>query len=365
MIAFVVGTTAELIKIAPVFHACERRGSRPLIWFTGQHVDDVAEMLDRLGLPEPTRWLARGVRGRDLERPGDVPRWMRDVVVSFRSSRREMRAELRADGKVPTVLVHGDTFTTVVGSVIGRLLGARVGHIEAGMRSGSLRSPFPEEANRRLVSRLVQLHFAPSEREVTNLRRARGDVVGTSANTVVDSLKLLRGTGSAEPQDLPDQFGVATLHRFELVRDEQALEGVLHVLHRASRTTPIMFFVGASERARIERYGLSHLFDDRLVLRPKLPYLDFLPVLGKASFVVTDSGGLQQECAYLGLPCLVHRERTESHHGLGVNVTLSGLDLSKVEDFLASPERYSTKADLDAFEPSEVIADYLTAKGAL
>lgn len=364
MIAFVVGTTAELIKIAPVFHACQARGREPALWFTGQHVADVPELLDRLGLPEPTRWLARGVTGQDLQRPKDVPRWLSAVTGSVWRERRALRAELAADGCLPLVVVHGDTFTTVVGAVLGRLLGARVAHVEAGLRSGSLRSPFPEEGNRRIVGRLVDLHFPPTPREVANLRGHRGAVVLTGANTVLDSLKLL---AAADPHQLPlpARYGVATLHRFELMQDRPSLTAVLRLLHEAARDLPILLFAGAPERDRFARYDLLDLFDNALVLRDKLAYLDFLPVLGAAEFVVTDSGGLQEECAYLGVPCVVHRKQTERHQGLGGNVVLSGMDLEVVRGFLADPAALRGPSTLEQHQPSQVIVDALATMGHL
>lgn len=362
MIAFVVGTTAELIKIAPVFIRCSERGASPALWFTGQHVEEVRPLLARLGLPEPHRWLGHGAGGGDLRRPVDVPQWAAQVLRSCLRDGRAMRRELAADGRLPLVVVHGDTFTTVVGSLLGRALGARVAHVEAGLRSGSLRSPFPEEANRRISGRLVDIHFPPTAREVENLRGHRGAVVLTSANTVLDSLRLLRQSeGPARPQP----YTVATLHRFELLQDKAALRGVLEVLQASARARRVHLFAGAPERERFERFGLIEMFDDRFVLEDKLPYLDFLPVLAGAEVVVTDSGGLQEECAYLGLPCAVHRKRTERHQGLGDNVVLSGMDLDVVRAVLAEPRRWRRSGVVGDHSPSAVIVEALVGMGHL
>lgn len=364
MIAFVVGTTAELIKIAPVFRAVEKSGGSCEVWFTGYHVHGIPEMLRRLGLPEPARWLGRGVAGRNLERPRDVPRWFVDVLRASLRGHLAMRRDLVSDGRSPLVVVHGDTFTTVLGSVLGRTLGVPVAHVEAGLRSGSLRSPFPEEINRRVAGRLVRLHFAPTPREVANLRDHRGHVVLTGANTIVDSLALLRS--EQPPGDMPDRYGVATLHRFELLQDPAAFAAALEVLREGGERTPIFFYAGAPEQERLERFGLRRLFDGhRLVLRDKVPYPDFLPVLAGAAFVVTDSGGLQEECAYLGLPCAVHRERTERHQGLGENVVLSGMDLGIIRHFLQDPEVLRRQSTLGVHRPTERIVDALRAAGHL
>src|SRR4051794_35094260 len=181
LISIFVGTTAELIKMAPVYHELTRRQARPRLWFTGQHVAGVDEMLGILRMPAPDIWLARGARNRSLERPADVPVWAASLGRSLVAHRSELREQLTADGGRPLVIVHGDTFTTVVGALFARRLGATVAHVEAGCRSGSLRSPFPEEANRRVAARLTDIHFAPTDREVNNLKGARGVVVDTGA----------------------------------------------------------------------------------------------------------------------------------------------------------------------------------------
>lgn len=362
MIAFIAGTTAELIKLAPVHHELVRRGTRPLLWFTGWHVRSVPSVLRDLELPEPDVWLRPG-SAPDLDRVSAVPAWASRVVGTLHRRRRELAAALRTDGRPPLVVVHGDTFTTVVGSYAGRhLLDARVAHIEAGLRSGSLLSPFPEELDRRLAARAVDLHFAPTQREVDNLRRARGTVVETQANTVVDAVRfaLRRDSGAG---DLPARYAVATLHRFELLSRPEQYREALGLLKDASAGLPVLYLAGAPEREHIARHQLEPLFDERFQLRPKKSYLDFLPVLAGATFVVTDSGGLQEECAYLGIPCAIHRRRTERHLGLDQNVVLTGMDPAVLREFLSDYERRRRPSAVDAFHPSRVIVDSLARLG--
>lgn len=365
MISFFVGTTAELIKMAPVYHELAERGARPRLWYTGQHVAGVPELLGLLGMAEPDLWLARGARGRTIERPMDVPSWGGSLLAATWRQRHELARQLNVDGR-PLIMVHGDTFTTLIGAVLGRLLGADVAHVEAGLRSGSLRSPFPEEANRRLAARFTDVHFAPTDREIANLAGTRGRIIATHANTVVDSIRLLRGrAATGDAQALPSQYGVSTLHRFELLRDESRLREIVHVLRdSASSGRPILFFAGSHEVQRLREMNLMGCFDDqRLQLRKKLPYGPFLQVLAGASFVITDSGGLQEECAYLGIPCLVHRGRTERHQGLGENVVLSRLEISAVCRFLDTYEVLRVDSELAGYQPSKVIVDTLVELG--
>lgn len=363
MIAFVVGTTAELIKIGPVYHELVDRGRSPEIWYTGQHVQELPAVLADLALPEPAVWLVPRHGATNLARTTQVPGWMGRLAKTVLANRHDLRRRLRSDGRPAVVLVHGDTFTTLIGAAVGRFLGATVGHVEAGLRSGHLLHPFPEEINRKLTAGLASLHFAPGEVEVKNLAGRRG-VVSTGGNTVIDAVRRALDQPSADLDlGLPTVYGVATLHRFELVRDRQLYVSALSALKDAAVDLPIVYFAGESEKARLVEYGLLGMFDSGLLLRDKLRYVDFLPVLAAARFVVTDSGGVQEECAHLGIPCAVHRVKTERHQGLGENVILTHMDVSHLKSFLGDVDRYR-RTDLgDDARPSRVVVDTLVQFG--
>jgi UDP-N-acetylglucosamine 2-epimerase (non-hydrolysing) len=362
VISFILGTTAELIKIAPVYHAIADRGVKPKIWFTAQHVDEVADVLSDLRLPEPDAWLVPQDKAHNLETPAQVPGWASTVARTAWSRRVELRAKLTEDGRPPLVLVHGDTFTTPYGALIGkRVLKARVGHVEAGTRSGSIMSPLPEELNRKIAAKIVDIHFAPTSREVQNLRHARGVVIDTEANTAIDSMR--QAVDGPVPEGLPEKFGLATLHRFELLSRADKYREALEILREESRKLPVLYMAGAPEREKIERLGLGHLFDDGFQLRPKLRYLKFLPLIARAEYVVTDSGGLQEECGYLGVPCAIHRHRTERHVGIGQNVLLTEMDAGKLREFLATYQDRRTASLMGKYHPSQVIADTLAQLG--
>jgi UDP-N-acetylglucosamine 2-epimerase (non-hydrolysing) len=364
LIALIVGTTAELIKMAPVYHELTSRGRSTEIWYTGQHVDELGGTLADLDLPQPHQWLVPAERATNVARPADVPRWALRLLATVVKERRSLQRRLSADGTPPVVLVHGDTFTAPIGAVIGRVLGARVGHVEAGMRSGSLLHPFPEEVNRRLVGRLVDLHFPPSATEAGHLRRHRGAVVTTQANTIIDAVRYALDRPAAATTDLPESYGVATLHRFELVRREDLYRAVLETLKEYSARLPIVYFAGASERERLQEYGLMGLFDGTsFILREKLSYVAFLPILARARSVVTDSGGLQEESGHLGIPVAVHRARTERRDGEGISMVLTGFDIGRLRAFLDDYDRYRGEAALDRYRPSAVIADAIGALG--
>lgn len=367
MIAFVYGTTAELIKIAPVYFQIVEHGVTPALWCTGQQVDELPEATRRLGMPEPDVWLAQGVDGHSLRRSSDVPIWLNSVRRNVRGHRRELTEALRSDDRPPLVMVHGDTMTTVVGALLGRMLGATVAHIEAGMRSNSILNPFPEELDRRIAGHLSHVHYTPGLDKVPNLRRSRGVKVDTVVNTVFDSLRLVPDSAMPTVPNLPEGYGLVLLHRFEFLRNRALLTATYELLAaKAAEGLPMVVVSDAQSSTALEDAGLDRLFNQTDFIRAdKQAYFDFVPLVRGARFVVTDSGGLQEECAYLNRPCLVHRVTTERFDGLGENVLLSLHDLDTVEEFLADPEQHRS-ARMDSFvSPSSIICEHLRRAGHL
>ena len=360
MILVVFGTTGELIKLAPVLLLLEERHHPYMLATTGQQVQQIPTFLDQFGLRQPDAWLGRGAGGRDLRVNRDIPGWFASVTRSFVRERRGFRRALKQGSGKPLTLVHGDTMTTVLGASMGRALRVEVAHIEGGLRSYDLRHPFPEELNRRLASGLAHIHYAPGPWAASNLRGT--DVVDTGSNTIRDSLRLV-GDG-APPFAVPDEpFGVVSLHRFELINNRRLLTQTLEALQRASRH-PLLFVDHPVTAAALSRFGLDGSFDGTKLIRvERLPFFDFLRLERRATFVVTDSGGSQEECFYLDLPCLVHRRKTERREGIGENALLSDLRTDVLEEFLRDPSRFRRTTRLPEASPSVVIVDDLERRG--
>jgi UDP-N-acetylglucosamine 2-epimerase (non-hydrolysing) len=361
MILVVFGTTGELIKLAPVLLRLDERGHRYILATTAQQVQQIPSFLAQFGLRSPDLWIGRGAGGRDLRTNRDIPGWLATVTRTFARKRRRLARALRAGPGRPLVLVHGDTMTTVLGALMGRALRVPVAHIEGGLRSFDLRHPFPEELNRRATSRLASIHYAPGPWAASNLRRP--DVVDTGSNTIRDSLELAEA--GPLPVVLPDGvFGIVSLHRYELLNNGRALASTLAVLAEAAKRVPLVFIEHSVTGAAVERFGLRRFFDSqRLLAVPRLPFFDFVRLERASAFVVTDSGGSQEECFYLDKPCLVHRLRTERREGLGENAVLSGMDVGVLRDFLVSPSRFRRTTPLPSASPTEVILADLERRG--
>jgi UDP-N-acetylglucosamine 2-epimerase (non-hydrolysing) len=248
----------------------------------------------------------------------------------------------------------------VLGAAIGRSLRVQVAHVEGGLRSYDLRHPFPEELNRRLASSLSRIDYAPGPWAASNLR---GDVVDTGSNTIRDSLEL--AADGEPPFELPQEsFGVVSLHRFELLNSRRLLTETLELLAEAARATPLLHVDHPVTVAAVERCGLTSLFDTTGFVRiARQRFFDFVRIVRRSAFVVTDSGGSQEESYYLDLPCLVHRVRTERREGLGENVVLSGMDAHVLRDFLGDPGRFRRRTPLPTASPSDVIVADLARRG--
>jgi UDP-N-acetylglucosamine 2-epimerase (non-hydrolysing) len=361
VICVVYGTTGELIKLAPVLRRLSERGHAFLTVTTGQQVTQIPRFLEELGLPQPDAWLGEGRGGRDLSVVRDVAGWLPGVLARGARLRHRLLRGLRQGPGRPLVLVHGDTMTTVLGALLGRVLRTPVAHLESGLRSYDWRHPFPEELNRRAASFVATIHYAPGAWAASNVRR--GIVVDIGSNTIRDSLELCRNDMPL-PVSVPEgAFGIVSLHRYELLNDGRLLDETIRAL-AAQTPHPLLFIDHPVTSAAIRRFQLDGAFDGTRLFRiPRLTFFGFVALLRRCAFIVTDSGGNQEESYYLDVPCLVHRRRTERREGLGENVLLSDYDVAILSHFLADPGRFRRRSSLPSERPSDRVVADLESRG--
>jgi UDP-N-acetylglucosamine 2-epimerase (non-hydrolysing) len=358
VILVVYGTTGELIKLLPVLTLLRDQSYEFVQASTGQQVQQIPQLLELAELPPVDIWLARGSGGRDLRSNTDIPGWAATVAANFLRERSALRRRLRSGPGRPLVLVHGDTMTTVYGAMLGRLLGFPVAHIESGLRSFDLLHPFPEELNRRAAARLASILYAPGPWAASNLRR--GTVIDTGSNTIRDALAMV-AVDVEPPIELPDsEFGIASLHRFELLNDRSLLEATVALLRESGR--PVLWIEHPVTTAALAKHRLTELMGGTIKPIPRLDFFAFVAVMRRTAFVITDSGGSQEETFYLDIPCLVHRKRTERREGLGETAVLSGYDAPTVRGFLANPAAHRRRSELPPSQPAKVIVEDLAAR---
>lgn len=353
MIIFIYGTTAEAIKIAPVVRRLTDKGIPVQHWVTQQHTESLRKAMPELGFAAPTEVIANGFRGKPLKSPVQMLGWMFDVARWSFGNIRRIRKTLPEDS---VVIVHGDTMTTVLGTFIGRRLKVPVAHVEAGLRSGNWRHPFPEELDRRIVGRFANIHYVPTEEAADNLAKQR-NVVLTHGNTAKDAVRDAAGDSAA----VTEPYGLVLLHRFEFISNAALVTETLQTLD-ANSPLPLRLIVDAYSRDAIEQ-TIRELGLTKFTVMPKLEHSQFVAALRSASFVVTDSGGIQQEAAVFGIPTLVHRKVSESREGIGTSAVLSGWEQKAVADFLANADDYRV-ADVDpGASPSDIIVADLISRG--
>ena len=315
-IVYVVGTRPNFVKTAPVIAALRARipAGRHAIVHTGQHYDRLMSevFLEELGVPAPDHMLEVG-SGSHAQQTARVMERLEPVL-----------AEERPD----LVVVPGDVNSTVAAALTAAKLQIPVAHIEAGLRSFD--RTMPEELNRIVTDQLADQLFIHSPEADDNLH-AEGvpaERIHLVGNTMIDTLVALesrfRGAGAAAKLGVqPGGFVLVTLHRPALV-DGPLLSETIGQLAALARELPVVFPVHPRTRAMMEAIDSEH---PGLLLCEPLGYLDFLSLLADARAVLTDSGGIQEETTYLGIPCFTLRANTERPITLSAGTnTLLGLD---------------------------------------
>ncbi len=309
-ILLLAGTRPEAVKIAPVALAlADHPVLRPTIVHSGQHVDMVGQALSAFGLaPDVVLDVPRASGGQAELIAGMLPRF--DRVLAERAP--------------AAVVVQGDTSTTLAGALAAFWRGIPVAHLEAGLRTGDLAGPFPEEGTRQMISRIASLHLAPTDEAASALSAERppGSDIVVTGNTVVDAVLRVAAAGlpvrdpdlAALEEDLDATGGrlvLVTAHRREswgapLHRVLTAVRAI------ADRHPDVVVLLPAHPnpvvRAQVRQVLGGHR---RIVITEPLDYSDLVRALVRASLVLTDSGGIQEEAPSFGVPVLVLRDSTE------------------------------------------------------
>ena len=302
-ILLVAGARPNFMKIAPI---ARRLADDPGVFdsklvHTGQHYSaNMSQVFfDELDLPKPDVNLEVG-SGSHAVQTAQIMERFEPVLLDFQPH---------------WVVVPGDVNSTLACTLVASKLGFLVAHVEAGLRSFD--RSMPEEINRLVTDQLADLLFTPSRDGDENLRHegVPEEKIRFVGNVMIDTLVCLLPKAEERWPSLRERFGLdryllATLHRPSNVDDPATLSEILSALGEIAREIPVVFPVHPRTRSRIEESGLSPSSRNLLLLEP-MGYLDFLSLEAHASLVLTDSGGVQEETTYLGVPCLTARPNTE------------------------------------------------------
>ncbi len=355
-VLLVFGTRPEAIKMCPLVKEFQRQPDafETVVCVTGQHREMLDQVLDIFGV-KPDYDLNIMKQGQDLY----------DVTARVLTGMRDVLKEVQPD----VVLVHGDTTTSTAAALAAFYQQIPVGHVEAGLRTHNIYSPWPEEMNRQITGRIAAYDFAPTPLSEKNLRaeQAQGQIYVTG-NTVIDALHMVVDRLKADPALAAGQVAVLRAAGYDVTRLEGDRKLVLITGHRRenfgdgfismvtamkdlSEKYPGVDFVYPMHLNPNVRRPIHQVFGDDLTAYPNfffiepLQYLEFVFLMEKSTLVLTDSGGIQEEAPGLGKPVLVMRNTTERPEALDAGtVKLVGTDhdliVSEVSRLLDDPAYY-------------------------
>ncbi|MCA2961134.1 MAG: UDP-N-acetylglucosamine 2-epimerase [Silvanigrellales bacterium] len=363
MIHVVIGTKAQLIKMAPLMLALQKASVHYNFIFTGQHQETINDLRENFSLKAPDVTLHSG---KDVTSLPMMLMWI--LKILFNTIFRRHRIFDGDTSKESVVLVHGDTFSTLLGALMGKVAGMRVGHVESGLRSFNLWHPFPEELTRLAVFRLSDVFYCPGPWALSNVAKYNGEKVDTGYNTLMDALRLATdsfqgaaSTGTGEPLCPGHPYCVITIHRFENIFSQSTLEMIVALVERIASKVQAVFILHPVTERRLREFGLMERMrsNRRVELRPRSDYFTFMRLVQSSEFLVSDGGSNQEEAFYMGKPCLLLRRATERQEGMGVNTVLSNYNTDTIDDFLNTYETLSSPARYMEHSPTALILAHL------
>lgn len=354
MIHIILGTKAQLIKMAPVMKEFMDQGLEYRFISTGQHRDTMDDILRNFGLKSPDYVL---YEGPDITSIPKMILWATRILWLTLHN----RSSIFSSEKNSIVLVHGDTFSTLLGALMGRFAGLKIGHVESGLRSFNLFHPFPEEITRLITFRLSHYLFCPGPWAMENVRSYPGVKVDTGENTLADALRLAVKNIEGSEVDIPHRpFAVVTLHRYENIYSRSALERIVDIVEGIAQQKSLLFILHNPTKKKLKEYSFYNRLasSKNIEFRKRYDYFRFIKLISAADFVISDGGSNQEECYYLGKPVLLLRKSTERQEGLDENCILSKYEPNTITSFLDNWKSHRRNPQQLENSASEIIVNY-------
>ncbi|MCY7007859.1 UDP-N-acetylglucosamine 2-epimerase (non-hydrolyzing) [Fusobacterium simiae] len=304
-IGLIFGTRPEAIKMAPVYHQLKKNNITVKVILTGQHKEMLQQVLNLFQIESDYNLEIMKENQELSELTGRL------IIELDKIIKKE---------KLDYILVQGDTTSAFVGALVAFYNKIPVGHIEAGLRTGDIYSPFPEEINRRLIGTIADIHFAPTEINVKNLKKEgiSGNRIIKCGNTVIDSLKWIIKNKRELLKNIREKYNInnkkyilLTMHRRENWGKPmiEVLNAIKDYINK-KEDLYVVFPMHLNPRVREIINKTLKNCKNKILLEP-LEYLEFIAIMEKAYYIMTDSGGIQEEAPTLGKPTLVLRDTTE------------------------------------------------------
>lgn len=359
-----MGTTAEFIKLAPVIKELRRKKIKFKIITSGQNP---INFKDLKGYTEPIKSDIALKKKASKSSILLFLTWaLRSLFEGFTSLKMEFKG-LNKDNSY--FIVHGDTISSTIGSLIAKFHGLKLIHIESGLRSFSFFEPFPEEICRIINMRLADILFCPNQWAVNNIKTLKGSIIDTKQNTLAETFKwAMRINKNLDFKKKYQKYYILYIRRqehlyFQKGWTKKIINTILNNVPTDFNCLFSMHFLNKNllpknSTGNIQNKQASFL-RNKLTTIEKLPYVKFMKLMNQAEFIATDGCTNQEEASYMGLPLLALRNRTERIEGLGKNVIISRGNESIIKAFLKNYKKYRNKPLYFKERPSKIIVDYL------
>lgn len=346
---FVFGTKAELIKSAGILREMQKRKVLFYLIHTGQHAF-VENELKTFELPLPHHRITR--RKKNLSTITEMGFWLMKGFFSGVGRGVPRKGDL--------VLVHGDTESTLLATIIAKLKGCKLAHIEGGLRSWDLSNPFPEEAIRRFTDTFSDYIFVPNDWAASNIKKAKkkAEITNTYLNPSFDTLQYILSKKS-EVEIPKGKYAIVLFHRKENLYVKESLDKAFKIIREITKRHKTIFVLAKNSEYVLRNKGFYDelIKNKNVIFKDYYDFKDFTHLVDRAEFIATDGGSIQEETYLMNKPTLLLRKKTERIEGLGETACLSKLDYKKAMYFLNNYEKFKRKKKVSEKNPSEIVCD--------
>jgi len=356
-IYFFVGTTAELIKLAPIIRGFKKRKIKFKFITSGQTKVLFEDLNGYIGN------IKVDIAFKEKSKKSSVFLFGVWALRTFFTALISLGKEFEGLNKENSYfIIHGDTVSSLIGALIAKIYGLKLVHVESGLRSFNFLEPFPEEICRYCIIHIANILFAPTEWALGNLKSLPGEKICTGENTLIETCWWAIKTG-ANLGDIGKsrKYYILTMHRQEhiLFRKEWTKDILRYVIKNTNRNLDGILVTHHLTASFLQNFNPQKLTESKITVLSRLPYLKFMKLMNKAEFIATDGCTNQEEAYYMGLPLLALRNRTERIEGLGQNVVISKDSKKNIRKFIQNYKKFKRKPVTIKKMPSEIIVDYL------
>jgi len=349
----VIGTRAQLVKMAPLMALMQKECLDYEFIYTAQHRETINQTLQNFKVKQPDRTIYLKSEANTLTK---FLGWGCAMFLKAFNPKKVFPEK-------GIVLTHGDTVTTAWSAIVAKLAGCKVAYVEAGLRTHRILHPFPEELMRVITSYFSDFYFCQDKFAMKNLKKFKGEKINIGANTVYDS--VVHALNSDAEVEIPNEpYVMVSIHRFQTIYTRKLENIVIPLLEQvAQKGFTLLFVLHPSTREVLKRNNMK-LYkrlqnNKKIILKERYPYFEFLKLLNKSEFVITDGGSNQEEVSYLGIPTLLFKTETSRIEGMGENAIMSYFDPEITMKFAENYKKYQKPFKSFAISPCKVIVNYL------